>query len=86
MAALSSVSEAAPCAAITLTTAQAAVMAKALVDAEQYRRDTAATWCADCAASPDVACQDHLEDLDRAEAYSEVAAELVHVLTKIGRP
>jgi hypothetical protein len=73
-------------AAVTLTSAQAAVMASALADAERYRREFGAAWCVDCAVSPDGACQDHLEDLDRAEAYSDIAAELAHALTKSGRP
>ena len=71
---------------VTLTAAQAAVLAKALADAERYRRDCGSAWCADCAASPVGACLDHLEDLDRAEAYRGIAAELVPVLDQIGRP
>ena len=46
------------------TAAQAAVMVDALADAEAYRRDLGVGLCADCAASPDGTCQDHLEDLD----------------------
>jgi hypothetical protein len=69
-------------AVVTLTRAQAAVLAKALADAERYRRDLGAGLCADCAASPDGACHDHLEDLDRAEAYKDIAARLAPVLTK----
>jgi hypothetical protein len=34
------------------------------------------------AASVDGACRDHLEDLDRAEAYREIATQIVPVLTK----
>ena len=82
MAGPSSVCEATPVAAVTFTAAQAAVLAGALADAERYRRDLGAGLCADCAASSDGACQDHLEDLDRAEAYRGIAVELVHVLTK----
>jgi hypothetical protein len=67
--------------AVTLTAARAAVLANALADAERYRRDCGAGWCADCAALPDGTCEDHLEDLDRAEAYRDVAGELVHALT-----
>jgi hypothetical protein len=82
MAGLSSVNEAPPCVVVTLTAAQAAVIAKALADAEHYRRDSAAAWCAECAAAQDGACPDHLDDLDRAGAYGDVAAELVPVLTR----
>ena len=46
--------------AITLTLSQAAVVARALVDAEHYRRDSAAVWCADCAAAPEGCCPYHL--------------------------
>lgn len=62
---------------LTLTVAQVAVITGALADAERYRRECGSGLCADCAASPDGACQDHLEDLDRANAYSDVAGELV---------
>ena len=67
--------------AVTITTAQATVMVKALIDAEHYRRDSAATWCADCAATQDGACPDHVAFLAPADAYRELAAELAHVLT-----
>lgn len=68
-------------AAVTLTAAQAAVMVKALVDAEQYRRDSAAVWCAECAAAQDGACPDHVAFVAPADEYRELAAELAHVLT-----
>ncbi len=86
MVGMCSVSEAAPCAVVTLTAAQATVIAKALADAEHYRRDSATAWCADCAAAQDGACPFHLDDLDRAEAYRDAAAELVPVLTQCSRP
>lgn len=85
MAGLSSVSEATPYAAVTLTAAQAAVMAKALADAEQYRRDSAATWCADCAAAQDGACPNHLAYLAPARAYRQLAAELALITKSAGR-
>ena len=66
---------------ITITTAQAAVIAQALGDAEHYRRKRAADWCGDCAASPAVACDDHLDDLDQADAYRDLAAELAGTKT-----
>lgn len=71
---------------VTVTAAQAAVIANALADAERYRRDCGAGYCAGCAALPDGTCEDHLEDLDRAEAYRDIAAELMPVLTQYGRP
>ena len=66
---------------VTLTDVQAAVITKALADAEQYRRDSAAAWCADCVAASDGACPDHVAFLAPADAYRDLAAELVHVLT-----
>ena len=68
--------------AITLTAAQAAVVTKALADAEQYRRDFAATWCADCAATRDRACPDHVAFVAPADAYRDLAAHLAHSLAK----
>ena len=85
MAGLSSVNEATPCAAVTLTAAQAAVIAKALADAEHYRRNFAATWCADCAATPGGACPCHLAYLAPANAYRQLAAELALNTKSAGR-
>jgi hypothetical protein len=65
-----------------ITRGQARKVRRALADAEHYRRDSAPAWCPDCAASVDGACRDHLEDLDRAEAYREIATQIVPVLTK----
>ena len=73
-------------ATVTLTASQATVMLKALADAEHYRRDFAAAWCADCAATRGGACPDHRAYLAPADAYRDLAAELVHVLTQYGRP
>src|SRR5690242_9879658 len=52
---------------LLLTAAQAAVVASALAEAEQYRRDTARTWCMACAAAPDGACPAHLGFVGYAE-------------------
>ncbi len=57
---------------LTLTAAQAAVVANALADAEWYRRDFARTWCAGCAAAPDGACPAHLAYAGRADAYRQL--------------
>ena len=86
MAGPSSVSHAPPCAVVTLTAAQAVVVTKALADAEQYRRDSAATWCVGCAAAQDRGCPDHLAYLAPANVYRDLASELVHVMTQYGRP
>ncbi len=68
--------------AVMLTEAQAAVVVKALADAEQYRRDSAAAWCADCAATLGGACPDHVGFVAPADAYRDVATQLAHVLAK----
>lgn len=70
--------------AITLTAAQAGVVARALIDAEHYRRDSAAAWCTDCAAK-DGACPDHVAFLAPASAYRELAVELAHAVSTAGR-
>jgi hypothetical protein len=86
MAGLPSVNETIPCGVVTLTADQAAVVVRALADAERYRRESAETWCADCAsAAPDGACPDHLAYLAPANTYRELAAELAH-MKNAGRP
>lgn len=85
MAGLSSVNEATPCATVTRAAAQAAVITKALADAEHYRRESAEAWCADCATQGE-GCPDHVAYVTPANAYRDLAAELVHVLTQHGRP
>jgi hypothetical protein len=72
--------------AVAITAAQATVLVKALIDAEHYRRDAAAAWCANCAGTQDGACPDHVAFLAPADAYRTLAAELAHVLTQVGRP
>ena len=65
---------------ITVTTAQAAVIHQALADAKAYRRERAGAYCYDCANTPAGACDDHLDDLDQADAYRDLAAELASAL------
>jgi hypothetical protein len=72
-------------AAVTLTAAQATVMARALADAERYRLESAARWCADCAARKGGACPCHLAYVAPADAYRELAAELAHMTNMAGR-
>jgi hypothetical protein len=67
---------------VTLTAAQAAVATKALAEAEQYRRDSATAWCADCAAASDGACPDHVTFVAAADEYRDLAAKLAHALSK----
>jgi hypothetical protein len=60
----------------SISPADAAVLGQALADAEAYRRGQADGWCADCAGSPAEACTDHLDALDQADAYAELARQL----------
>lgn len=61
---------------VTITTAQVRVAVKALEDAEGYRRLRADQWCGNCETAPAGACDDHLNDLDLADAYRGLADEL----------
>jgi hypothetical protein len=70
---------------LALTEPQVIVIAKALADAEHYRRDSAAAWCTDCAASPDGCCPDHVAYLAWAHAYRDMAAELAQAANSAGR-
>ena len=72
-------------AAVTLTAAEVAVITRALADAEHYRRDSPAAWCADCAPTQDGGYPDHLAYLARANTYRELAAELAHATNAAGR-
>ena len=58
--------------AVTLTAAQADVVANALADAEWYRRDFAKTWCAACATAADGSCPAHRAYIGRADAYRQL--------------
>jgi hypothetical protein len=49
---------------------------QALADAEAFRRDRAGARCADCQDHPAEACDDHVDDLDQADAYRDLAAML----------
>jgi len=65
---------------LTLTTAQAALVATALTEAEQYRRDIAKTWCPACAAARDGACPAHLVYVSRADDYRGLRHSLAQVV------
>ena len=64
---------------VTLTAAQAATVRRALADAEVYRRQRAAAWCVDCESSPAGASTDHMDDLETADAYRDLASRLARV-------
>ena len=60
--------------------ADAVTIHQALADAEAHRRERADVYCHDCASTPAGACDDHLHDLDQADAYRNLAAELANAL------
>jgi hypothetical protein len=60
----------------SISPADAVTMRGALADAAEYRRKEAAQWCAGCEASPAEACEEHLDELDAAQAYDDLAAQL----------
>jgi hypothetical protein len=72
--------------AITLTAAQAPIVARALADAEGYRRLRADQWCANCETAPQGACEDHLNDLDLADAYRDLATGLAEAMQPTSEP
>jgi hypothetical protein len=59
-----------------ISPADAVIIRQALADAEQHRRERVDAYCYDCASSPMEACETHLDDLDQADAYRDLAAEL----------
>ena len=74
---------------LTLTAAQADMVASALADAEWFRRDFAKTWCAPCATAQDGACPAHLAYVGRADAYRQLRDVLAREIPqprKNGRP
>jgi hypothetical protein len=71
-------------ATIAITTAQAAVIIEALAEAERHRRGRATEPCADCEAAPAGACEKHLDDLDWADAYRDLAAGFAGTVPQSG--
>jgi hypothetical protein len=59
-----------------LSPADVAVAARALEEAAAYRRDRVIAWCYDCTCAAAGACEAHLDDLDQADAYDQVAGML----------
>jgi hypothetical protein len=59
-----------------LTEEQRALVHAALADAEAYCADRAHAWCDGCTTHPSGCCEDHLDDLDQADAYRQLAREI----------
>jgi hypothetical protein len=70
----------APGAKVTLTKADVVTIAQALADAGGWRRLRVDQWCARCENAPKGRCDEHLADLDLADLYQDLAAELADVL------
>jgi hypothetical protein len=56
---------------------QMVIMLRALADAAAYRRGLVAAGCDRCDTTPDGVCPEHLADFGTAEAYDQLARELV---------
>lgn len=59
-----------------LTDAQRATVLIALADAETYVTERDATWCDTCESAPEGACHEHVNDLDQADRYRQLAREI----------
>jgi hypothetical protein len=70
-------------ATVTLTRDQGATVARALADAEKYRMREAAEQCADCETDPRGCCDGCLDDLDAAQEYHDLGAELGRALPDV---
>jgi hypothetical protein len=70
----------APGVKVTLSKADAEIIAQALADGESFRRLRAGQWCVSCETAPQGACQDHLADLSLAGEYRDLAAVFADVL------
>jgi hypothetical protein len=63
-------------AAPPLPPAQLATVLAALDDAAAFRTERAKAYCVRCAEHPAGACDEHLDDLDAAERYRQMAQEI----------
>jgi hypothetical protein len=61
---------------ITITIGQARTILNALADAGAFHRERGGQHCADCNEHPAGLCEDHAGDLDAADEYQHLAAEL----------
>jgi hypothetical protein len=60
----------------SLSPADVVTICQALADAEACRRSRVEAYCYDCQRHPAGACEDHLNDLDQADAYRDLAQML----------
>ena len=65
---------------LTLTKADVVRIARALADAEDWRRLRVDQFCARCENAPEGRCDEHQADLDLAGRYHDLAADLAAVL------
>ena len=59
-----------------LSPAQQSTVLAALDDAATFRTERAAAYCYACSGHPAGACDEHVDDLDQAGAYRQVAREI----------
>lgn len=59
-----------------LTRDDTATVLAALQDAAEYRTERAAQFCDDCSRHPAGACETHVDDLDAADGYRQLAARI----------
>ena len=62
--------------AAALTTGQLSTVLAALDDAATFRTERAAAYCYACSGHPAGACEEHVDDLDQADAYRQLATTL----------
>ena len=65
---------------VALTKADVITIVQALSDAEGWRRRRVDQSCARCENAPQGRCEEHLADMNLANAYVVLAAELAGVL------
>lgn len=69
-----------PGAKVELSKTDAITIMQALSDAEGWRRRRVDQWCRRCENALQGRCEEHLADMDLANAYGVLAAELAAVL------
>ena len=62
--------------AAALTAAQLPTVLAALDDAATFRTERASAYCYACSGHPAGACEEHVDDLDQADAYRQLATTL----------
>jgi hypothetical protein len=69
-----------PRARVALTRDDGQLIMRALADAAAFRQHRVNQWCESCMTAPERVCDEHLADMNLADAYGVLAAELAVVL------